>query len=134
MLDRYPETTTQLRSVLDAMNLGADVVVDAFDSMVFYLAADISDADAQKLKARITKQAEPDVCEVSEPMVLLGIVGEGIEELPRLVEDVAAALRERSIYPAVIAGNTPVKMLLAVALEDYQTALNTLVDTIAAQQ
>jgi aspartate kinase len=134
MLDRYPETTTQLRSVLDAMNLGADVVVDAFDSMVFYLAADITNEDAQKLKARITKQAEPDVCEVSEPMVLLGIVGEGIEELPRLVEDVAAALRERSIYPAVIAGNTPVKMLLAVALEDYQTALNTLVDTIAAQQ
>jgi hypothetical protein len=27
-----------------------------------------------------------------------------------------------------------VKMLLAVALEDYQTALNTLVDTVAAQQ
>jgi aspartate kinase len=134
MLDRYPETTKQLRAVLDEMKLTADVVVDAFDSMVFYLAADINDDDAQKLKAEIIKRAEPDVCEVSQPMVLLGIVGEGIEELPRLVEDVTAALREKSVYPAVIAGNTPVKMLLAVALEDYQTALNTLVDTVAAQQ
>jgi aspartate kinase len=134
MLDRYPETTKQLRAVLDEMKLTADVVVDAFDSMVLYLAADINDDDAQKLKDEIIKRAEPDVCEVSQPMVLLGIVGEGIEELPRLVEDVTAALREKSVYPAVIAGNTPVKMLLAVALEDYQTALNTLVDTVAAQQ
>ncbi|MGM0431158.1 MAG: aspartate kinase [Spirochaetota bacterium] len=131
MLDRYPEVPGKLRSILQQHNVTADVVVDAFDAMVFYLAAEMAEPTAQRLKEQIVNELEADVCDVSKPLALVGIVGEGIAELPRLLEEVVGALRKKSIYPAVIAGNTPVKMLLAVEVAAYNETVKTLVSLVS---
>lgn len=130
MLDRYPEVSLGIHEAVAQKQLAADVVVDAFDTLVMYVATEMDDAEALALTKEFAANLDIDTCQVSGQMVLLGIVGEGMSEEPRLLDAVTAKLSALQIVPEVIAGPLPVKLLISVPLAAYSAAVNALVDLI----
>jgi aspartokinase len=106
------------------------VVVDAFDTIVMYLYTDMDDAVAEALVAEITSTVDVDVCEISEKMVLIGVVGEGMDQEPDLLERISRTISALDIPLTVVSASLPIKRLFAVPLEAYASTLNAIVDTI----
>ena len=132
MLDRYPETTQGLHALIARKKLVCDMVIDAFDTIVMYLSSEMDDTEAVALQREIIEALDIDSCQISEQLVLLGIVGEGMAREPKLLETVCRTLGTLDIHPAVVAGNMPIKLLLSVPLGSYATAVNAIVDTIVS--
>lgn len=130
MLDRYPEATRTIHELVAQQRLVCDVVVDAFDTIVMYLATDMDDDGAKALVSSITEKVDVDICEVSDPLVLIGIVGEGMDLEPNLLERVSLAISALDIPLTVVSASLPIKRLFAVPLDVYAPVLNTIVDTI----
>ncbi len=130
MLDRYPETAKALHSLVAQKRLVCDVVVDAFDTIVMYLATTLSDTEAQALVSEIARSIEVDICEISEPLVLIGVVGEGMDREKKLIDRVFTAVRALNIPLTIVSASLPIKRLFAVPLDSYAPALNAIVDVI----
>lgn len=130
MLDRYPETATAVHDMIARKNLVCDVVVDAFDTMVMYLASDMDDLTAQQLVADITAKVDVDVCDISDPLVLIGVVGEGMDLEPQLMQRVTSAVSALDVSLTVVSASLPIKRLFAVPLDAYAPVLNAIVDLI----
>lgn len=132
MLDRYPETAKTIHGIVAQEKLVCDVVVDAFDTIVMYLATDMDDKAADSLVKKITGKVDVDICEISEPMVLIGIVGEGMDLEPTLLERVSSKISALGIPLTIVSASLPIKRLFAVPLEAYAPVLNAIVDTIVS--
>jgi aspartate kinase len=132
MLDRYPETAKAIHQLIAQKKLACDVVVDAFDTMVMYLFDDMDDAAADALVHDITDHIDVDICEISEQLVLIGVVGEGMDQEPKLIESVSTALSSLQIPVSIVSASLPIKRLFAVPLADYAPALNAIVDLIVS--
>jgi aspartate kinase len=130
MLDRYPEASRMIHGIVGKKNFICDVVVDAFDTIVMYLYTDMDDAVAEALVAEITSTVDVDVCEISEKMVLIGVVGEGMDQEPDLLERISRTISALDIPLTVVSASLPIKRLFAVPLEAYASTLNAIVDTI----
>lgn len=130
MLDRYPEASRMIHGIVGKKNFVCDVVVDAFDTIVMYLYTDMDDAVAEALVAEITSTVDVDVCEISEKMVLIGVVGEGMDQEPDLLERISRTISALDIPLTVVSASLPIKRLFAVPLEAYASTLNAIVDTI----
>ena len=130
MLDRYPEASRMIHGIVGKKNFVCDVVVDAFDTIVMYLYTDMDDAVAEALVAEITSTVDVDVCEISEKMVLIGVVGEGMDQEPDLLEQISRTISALDIPLTVVSASLPIKRLFAVPLEAYASTLNAIVDTI----
>lgn len=130
MLDRYPETAQSLHDLIAKRKLVCDVVVDAFDTIVMYLATALNDSEAQELVDAIGKTIDVDICEISDPLVLIGIVGEGMDREQKLIERVSKAVSALDIPLSIVSASLPIKRLFAVPLDAYAPALNAIVDVI----
>jgi len=130
MIDRYPEASRMIHGIVGKKNIVCDVVVDAFDTIVMYLYTDMDDAVAEALVAEITSTVDVDVCEISEKMVLIGVVGEGMDQEPDLLERISRTISALDIPLTVVSASLPIKRLFAVPLEAYASTLNAIVDTI----
>ena len=132
MLDRYPEVTASIHEAIAKRNLASDLVVDAFDTIVAYIPTEMDDTEAAALQTALASELEIDACTVSEQLVLIGIVGEGISLEPNLLQAVAAKLAKLEVPGEVVSGPLSVKLLLAVPVAAYAATLNALVDLIVS--
>lgn len=133
MLDRYPETTKIVNEIIASKKIVCDVVVDAFDTLVMYLASEVGDDEAQALVQEIIKKAEVDICEISQPLVLVGVVGEGMDQEPDLVEKISAQISALGVPITIVSASLPIKRLFSVPLEAYGTTINSIVDLIVTE-
>lgn len=129
MLDRYPEVSAAVHQLIADNKLVCDVVVDAFDTIALYVHTDMDDEGAASLQREISSKLDIDFCEISDQLVLVGIVGEGLDREEDLLKRVGATLGQQF---EVIAGILPIKLLIAVPIESYGLTINTLVDLILA--
>jgi aspartate kinase len=132
MLDRYPDAAKAIHGIIEQEKLVCDVVVDAFDTIVMYLATDMDDAGADELVKKITETVDVDICDMSEPLVLIGVVGEGMDLEPTLMERIATTISTLGFPLTVVSASLPIKRLFAVPIDAYAPVLNAIVDTIVS--
>ncbi len=131
MLSRYPEFPAQVRELFSDMGLRSDVTLSGFDSIALYVDAKQADWDSSVTAKRIEQELEADACEITGPLALIGVVGEGIPVTAGLFEQVPAALRKSGIETvSITAGNSPLSLLVSVAEADYRKALAALVQAV----
>ena len=130
MLDRYPEISRSLHEFIAEKQLACDVVVDAFDTIVFYIASDMDDVAAAHLVRELSEKIDVDTCQISEPLVLIGVVGEGMEREPDLIQRILSASSAYEVPLTIVSASLPIKRLFAVPVDLYASILNVIVDLI----
>ncbi len=103
-----------------------DVTLKSFDTATFYVSTPLDISLYEEL-CRIVGSKN---CELSKPLVLIGIIGEGLLEEPRLPEQVRGALVHAGLVPTIITGILEMEMLCVLPQEDYALALQTVVKVV----
>lgn len=130
MLATHPAVKEQLQNILTQKNIRIDVTIDAFDATTVYLGTEIDEGQAQSLSQELLTALSLDHCEISKPLVLIGIVGEGLSHEGRLVENISQALGTQKLDFSLLSGVFGLKMVVTVPLEAYVPALQAIVEVV----
>ncbi|MDD3366194.1 MAG: aspartate kinase [Sphaerochaetaceae bacterium] len=130
MLATYPALKEQLQQILHKKKIRFDLVVDAFDAMTIYLSTEIEEEQAQALAQELQLVLDLDNCQMSEPLVLIGLVGEGLGREEHLAERINQALGTQKRYFSLLAGVFDLKMVMTVPVKAYESTLQAIVEVV----
>ena len=105
-----------------------EIELESFDTITYYVHGTLKESDTEAIKTNLLRFV--DICEVSEELVLIGLVGEAIEAERNLISKISERIDSKF---EIISSVSPIKMLLVFALKEYERALNTLVDIVVGK-
>lgn len=124
MLNNYPEFPQKIDELLESLSLRADVQIRGFDSVTLYIADNGKTSLAEEAASKIWKDLDADDCEVSPPLALIGVVGEGVAVRDDLLAMILECLKKEHIsVVSVTAGNSPLSLLVTVDAAQYRKAV-----------
>lgn len=134
MLNRYPDFSEMTAKLLNEAGLKSDVTISGFDAVTLYIDTKLFE-DVEEIQERILVELEADACAVSEPLALIGIVGEGTAVEAGLLNQILFVLQSFGISPvSVTSGISPLSMLISVPVDQYEHTVSVLAHEAALQR
>lgn len=130
MLNRYPDFPGQVMKSLKEMGFTVDFELKGFDTMTLFV-GESEKSDWDSLKKSLVEELKADDCHIGNEIAMIGIVGEGLTSNSHVTGEAMHALEEKDIHvEGLNYGGSPITMLVAVPLEKYEAALETLAQTV----
>ncbi len=131
MLNSFPEFPSKINALLDRLSLKADVQIRGFDSVTLYINVQQQEGLAEDFVALVREELDVDACEVSQPLALIGVVGEGVAVRHDLLETILQRLKEERIpIVSVTSGNSPLSLLVTVDAVHHRQALASIAEAV----
>ncbi|MFP4491431.1 MAG: aspartate kinase [Spirochaetaceae bacterium] len=128
LLARYPDLTAKIKKRIEKIAGKCDFELRGFDTVTFFVEENEPIEEA-KLNRELIDKLGADSVVYGPRTAVIGIVGEGLKRRADLVGAAAGTLSSRSIaIEGVNYGGSPVTMLVAVPVGEYETALEILVE------
>jgi len=133
MLNRYPQFPAQVAEELSSGGFSAEFELKGFDTLTLFIQSEGRDETVwRKIEAALKDKLGADNARVEDESAMIGIVGEGLQEDGTIPGIVLTALAQKGIaVHAVNYGGSPVTLMIAVPVEQYAEAIQTLARTVA---
>jgi aspartate kinase len=129
LIAEEPTILDQVKEILNKRGLQIDLKLLSFDTLTMYVYGEIDDNLCRELEKYLLDIFKLDSVEISNEVVLLGIVGEGLHQEKEFIDKLNEVLKDKF---SIVTTKFPIKTLLEVELENYTEVLNKIVDIIIA--
>lgn len=130
MLARYPDLAAKIKKKIEKTAGKCDFELRGFDTVTFFV-EESEPVNEAKLNKELIDKLGADSVMYGPRTAIIGIVGEGLKRRADLVGAITETLSSRSIaIEGVNYGGSPVTLIVAVPVGEYETALEILVEVV----